>query len=649
MEEALTLPVPADRVLYQPMQYSARNPPCVPVIETTYQHLLPEIAASLANEAGIRAGDHAARVFCYNLISSNNWNNQHFSDLVKMVIDMCRIELDRRRIDTIEQGLSTSISRALSYYTSYLVGLYPDLQSMITPQIFNAVEQNRQAIVDFNRHVSNLNEKENAVNNGWNNQPLMQVIQTPQGPVQVTATQAGDGNMYWVDQRGMNYGIVQQPQPYPQGMSMRPGMMPQVTAPAVMMPPPMQHNFPPQQNYPRNSTFGNNQPPMNNTFNSWANRNNNMSNPTTDVLGDRFEKRLKNSYNVDPVPEQVEVPVAKEKPKQTILGVRGGSEMDRSKHVINVLVDDAIVNLEPRYMNYMGSVDAFNKTLVDNQSADQTLVYDAPILAISGKDVVSLARATHLELLKESPDRTEGVFRCFFTVIESIVTDEDMTTYTDILRQQTTCTNLAIKLRSLASSLDTSPEARKKNIKKLTFLKTIDRVLTKWVNDFLDRKVVNGIEIGSFASDIPSLQGYIRKTYGEVHARAVADFEEKIVRCFSLYPLEDCKAMYQSDLRLADGIYATPIFSYQSVTLVPLMDEELGFILDHNGVLEISLEISPTLYTVVRSLRKHRSLIKDGKDDELTTLEDLLVTADNVRYRLIDHQVEDKYFIQKLN
>jgi len=130
-----------------PIQYPVSNPPFVPTLTLLLeaQPLLVSACALIANEAGYMSGQSAARMYCYNTLSSNNWQNTAFADVVKIVCDFAVLKYRIGEAQAPAMALTDAVQDSLTMYASFLVMSYPELAQLI-PREQLAVCTNNYAV-----------------------------------------------------------------------------------------------------------------------------------------------------------------------------------------------------------------------------------------------------------------------------------------------------------------------------------------------------------------------------------------------------------------------------------------------------------------------------------------------------------------------
>lgn len=131
------LPVSAEFPVVQYREYTPYNPPIVPQIQVNQlcQQLLPVIAAKVANMVAVLANQNPARMFCYNLLCSNGWNNTEFAEVCKFTTDLMFLLFNKQPTRSIEQYIEGAVENALRFKTSQYVSSFPELQQMCTQEV----------------------------------------------------------------------------------------------------------------------------------------------------------------------------------------------------------------------------------------------------------------------------------------------------------------------------------------------------------------------------------------------------------------------------------------------------------------------------------------------------------------------------------
>lgn len=153
------LPVPYDRPLTQIYTYPQNNPPVVPAIQVHPDgaQLLVTAASLCANAIGDAASSSTTRMFCYNLMSRDNWNNQDFYNMVRLVVDYTVYKnLTQTSGGNVYVTLQQNATEFASLYASYLAYAYQEYLVMLDPPTQQRVMQNVAHFNDYNAKADSV-------------------------------------------------------------------------------------------------------------------------------------------------------------------------------------------------------------------------------------------------------------------------------------------------------------------------------------------------------------------------------------------------------------------------------------------------------------------------------------------------------------
>lgn len=125
--------------------YDLNQPPVffnnIPATNQVAQ-MIPQITAAVANNLSQSATFNTFRVFAFNFYSKNNWNNRDFYDLVCYVIGYVETEVSSNAIRDVNQIFQNTVPDAVSLYIVNLIGVFPQLRSVVDNQVLTALSQN---------------------------------------------------------------------------------------------------------------------------------------------------------------------------------------------------------------------------------------------------------------------------------------------------------------------------------------------------------------------------------------------------------------------------------------------------------------------------------------------------------------------------
>jgi transcription antitermination factor NusG len=189
-----------------------------------------EIIIKTLNEIISRAQTNPVRMFCYNLVAQNNFQNEIVLDLIKFVNDYANLMFFKKKAHVITELIDTAAQEVPMFLTSLMMYRFPELKSIVAPQIVNAAEQNleafrivlnelgsyyRNSVSYFQMFLGNFLQQGNQMSSAFpqNQQFVNQVVTDPntgvqyiqQVPLQVMQNQVPPGYQVANPQAGMNY------------------------------------------------------------------------------------------------------------------------------------------------------------------------------------------------------------------------------------------------------------------------------------------------------------------------------------------------------------------------------------------------------------------------------------------------------------
>lgn len=645
----MTLPVSPDHPQVPFTQYSPNQPPIIPTVRRAQQlaYLVSAIASSIANEAGSKAHANAARMFTYNLLSSNYWNNQFFTEAVNLCLEYIELEFRRGKARMPESLIQDATTNVLMLYTGSMVYLFPELQRRISADVLDAASRNVPVFNNFKMEIDSMygnspghfppgvHGHPNGVvypNNGYPQGMPMQTVMTQHGPMMVM----------------------------PNGQ-----MVPVQTQMPMQMPVPMGSNYPVHNGLPQmqQSAF---QTPMNTGQRTFASPEQNIhrgvgsfGNTPNSAVPDRFAGKLKTSF----AQAQVEAERLKQQMKAnlpdmdesdlglTVSGSNGtqvltiteGSEMKRSQHQITYFGTAYSLQTAKRAEQHVSSVKTMSEEPVD--SPLNMHVYPNWFIESSIDDAIVTAKVK--QLTKQNGSSNNSVFRCFSIIPTTLVCDVEIEDYVKRLREAESFEDLAVRFRSIASSFQAKNEHGKYAESVIPFLASIDNRLTDLVNDF----IVTGLEgtawISSFSEDILDLYPHVKKKHGDIGLKAFQQFETEVLTSFLHEELDsDLVEEAKQNNEISENIYSSLFPVNHSVTMTFMTSKELGYEFSPYAIRDLARidpSTAPTLYKLMQSLETNKKELK------MVTLVDYLVTSDGVRYRVFSSYVNPGvYMIKKV-
>lgn len=599
------LPVSADVPMVAFAQYDLMNPPHVPPIRVgqDMQYIVPAVAASVANEASAKAHSHAGRMFFYNLAVNNFWRNPYFQEVVQMVTDLLTLNLRKNFIRSPEQGLQDATMQTITAQVSGLFYQYPELKSMVTPQVLDAAMQNLPFLNNLIQEISSMHNQ----NPGYGNYPVNTGYPGVHmgGYAHPSMGHPGNGNpgMHMVPHGGGHFSG--HPQPYGN-----------------------------HQMHTGGGGGGRFDGPSRSSGSAFANPGSNGSYREVapdSVNSDRFSGRqVRPQQQHVPVQQHVQQHVQQstqqKKEVQTTLVIEKGSEMDRRQHQIAYFGESYVPDSAARGAQFAEATNALVEARIvedgDSVFVDQNMTIEACLDS-------AITTGSIKQFTRQRENSSINVFRCFSAVTHPTFCVEDVSAYQQTLREADSFASLVVKLKTLAMSLSIMKKDKKYTDSVISFLNRFDNLLTRVINDFLRNNLQTGIIIGSFAEDATSLGDYLfsHKNYGPAYGKAFTQFESEILDTVLENVDPDLAQELMEQFNLPAGMYYGLMPVNHSLTFVPMNDRELGYKLGDKPVI-IDPETAPSLYQIASSLVAHK------KQMGINTLYDMLITADGVRYKL---------------
>jgi hypothetical protein len=136
----------------QPMsqfvQWQMNAPPFMPgniQIPPVVQPYYTAICSLVANEITGAANQHAGRMYTFNQVSSNNWQNNYFVELVTIAVDMVSMNIAKQQHPTVDQAVVDGVRQAIGLFVSMNIveqqGLHQMLESNILQSAISNVSQ----------------------------------------------------------------------------------------------------------------------------------------------------------------------------------------------------------------------------------------------------------------------------------------------------------------------------------------------------------------------------------------------------------------------------------------------------------------------------------------------------------------------------
>ncbi len=620
-------------------EYTAQNHPYIPPVLTTVdvQSVLPQVVASVVNDATRRSHEHAGRMAYYNLLVDNNFGSTYFQHVIQHVTDLIILLMNRGTIRHPAQGVEEAVQHINGAMVSILFYEFPELKSKVAPQILNAAEQNASYFNQLLQEIHGM--RQNTPGYGI---PMPQYGHPGQGHVM----HPGNGGHVVHQHPNMHMHPSHYPTHYPMGNGYPNNQMHHQQMHHGHAPLPVhQSNFAPAQHNTRYERTGS-------TFQSGPS----LSAPAGNGGGvDRYARkdnerqtwtgRQYDTRQPAQAPTQQQPVIVKTEEKPTLI-INEGSEMDRARHQITYF-QGYTQDTASRAEKFAQSTNALTRTVLREDDNSSVYVDQDIFVETNVESAIICARGKQFE--RQGADKNLAVFRCFAAVSKPLACSEDISDYLRTLREVDSFVLLATRIKAIASALSvvrgdaqitgTGNEIDTDSV--ISFLSQIDRIFTETINDFLANKLQLDVNIDSFADDIPDLGDFLFKEHGPIYSDAYRRFEGEVLESMLESMDEDIITDINRRLITTEGLNYDFIPLNHSLTLIAMNDRELGYKLANKPAV-IEKETAPVLYSLAQTIKTH------SKQREFPTMIDLLVTADGVVYRLHRSYIKDtEYLISK--
>lgn len=448
-------------------QYNENNPPMIPNIGTPmeFSPYLAGISALIANAAGGQAGASPVRMYCYNTLAHNGWNNQSFATVFKLVVDMLMFKFRQGLFNQIDFGvISAVIDEVIPCYASAICYNNPNLFNMLQPNLRDAVANNYRT---YNDMVSSANA---VSGNPMGNPAIAQRSQFSQG----------------VTHGGMNTGLRQ--------------------------PPPATH-----------AAFQNTavQRPQHNQF-----MQGNLKARVTEVKRDNFTvsgMRSNQPVTATQQPVKVALPQAPAVNQPAVSNIlQGEGTMDKEKHRIayhNVVFPAATHPREQAKDNVLNTINKITAKEPSGLNETDT---------ISELSMETAIQEIHIKHSKDI-DLGLDIYLHYVNLVNPIIAPVEITSRFSKLSEQETFADIARYIQSMVSNVaEPGTLAAKKELVWVGQVDRImTDFLNSWLHYNLGMKSTSPID--SFTADSEALPKYILNKYGAQASNSYNRFQHLVV------------------------------------------------------------------------------------------------------------------------
>lgn len=617
---------------YPPVTFNFSSP--VPQLD----YLLPFITARCAIEIQRDATEHPLRIFTFNRATENNFNNQYFAGIVNtMVMYIALLAVQGRLSPMVENDVAAAAEMIVRAYVFHSVVDFPALGQF--------VPQNKDQAV--NQEIQNYKAIANE---------LLQYQQHLRGQQQPQRSQYGgqinQGGGAYGGQRS-TYGGQQQPQ--------YPGSQPQQQFHGNVGMQPRQQQQPvvgghrstfftttSQQVNPNESAVGGrfSEPQFSMHVDDALLESRQVNNPRFDQQVEQTKGKVMNQQNSwvadttpavaaplnivshadagdlvvwKPTDDEPYFPAYRPSVRELFLvtepnghittDIQDRNNMDFNQHNLpnifggahkyQTLRDPEVVQEELVKGQDRIDQEAKQSEIIDEINPDQSAL--KVVVSKSQVFEVSESTAWHAVALKRArlivDDKVPVIYRAYAQIAEPVISTKDDTDYVKDFATSTSYLELRKKLIAHRDTLNPELAA------------AINRRFTKALNRQIKSNLsIPAIFIDSFVDDVEDLLNVIEKRYGDRILKLLHDNAPNVIKAvLSETDSENCTLMTEDlisrhDYDTGEEPKITYLASYQSLTLLHVLANELDVELNAKNAATLSPPETPVMYRLVKEL-----------------------------------------------
>ena len=594
------LPVSPTDVMYQRITFTPQNPPFVPQLNGVNQQLFAEYAgyvcAGLANVVSNNLWN-APRIFAFNMMAANNWQNANFAELVNVaftILDLTmRQNYGRVDINTIDAIIEQSVTLVVSKLTCS----YDAFKNICQPQEYNAAMQNLQKL--------------NSYFNVMQTQPGVHGFQQPQQPQhQFGRAAPGIQNAIGGGGGGMNMGSTQ-----------------------TNRDPISQSKFFTKSSAPVKQNMQQAEVAETLTVKDWKSSESqpyrNFFNP---LLETATYERLKDGNVIETI-----TPIQE-------------NNVDRDKHrLVATLGNNLRIGSTERIIEIgANAVDlsAIRPRELEKANKDQDTEPDVyvsqfiyPKVLVDAYKDAAIFTGRLQQFKHQDNSLGPSVYRCFATVFSPQITVDSYNEILERLEKAKHFADVASILATSASGLQTSlsldigsQEEKNKFIDLGIYLSSIDDMMTGLVNSFLKNELsLENVNIDSFTSDVADIPGYLERRFNDRYLQAFLRYEKDIMNSlFSGVKVSSVEDQLYNIVftEQSENLKFSFVPEQYSFTYLNVLAKELNLDNVEATATMISESRSPILFDVVQSL------FRQCEGMPIFPAHNLLITKDQKIFKL---------------
>jgi ribosomal protein L31E len=346
------------------------------------------------------------------------------------------------------------------------------------------------------------------------------------------------------------------------------------------------------------------------------------------VINDRYDRSP--APVATPVP--VASPVVNNNSNETILPLRD-AEMNREQHIL-FAGDTYRLDYTKRAAIAVENSKALVMTDMETDSVQLN-----PNILMSTSLNMSIFESCIIQRQKQNDNADANLFRYFAYIVEPFVTSENYRDVVNNVTSQLTIRDMCKVLKSTASSLNSIEHQQKLEL--VNIIEYLDRHITAAINSYMGTELGIPVRIDSVITDGADLVDYLKSGLATELVNKFLEWEKTISSSLKSID-EEQEASFRDGMIEGPMVSVTLVPTCVTITLLQLMDKELGFKLLPDKVYTIDPVRHVMIYNIAKTLEAHSSTM------DLKPLYNYMVTLDKVKYTLHKShgKFEDVYMIR---
>lgn len=147
-----------DRPIMPLMSYDPNTPPVVFDVKVPEQakYIIPLVVSAICNEATAKANTRPVRMFTYNLLSHNCWNNNEMLEVVNLAVNYCILQVNKNFYNRLDFAIPDCVREILALYTSTVMFQNSAVKAASSPQDIATANENAQVFNNLKGEIHNM-------------------------------------------------------------------------------------------------------------------------------------------------------------------------------------------------------------------------------------------------------------------------------------------------------------------------------------------------------------------------------------------------------------------------------------------------------------------------------------------------------------